>query len=133
MSQPSPRSPSPTRCGVVIWATVSGWQDPHAAVLPALEHHLAVHGQVVGGREQPGMPGDAAQQIGPRVVHFAPHPAAVALLGRRRPLPQRFVGQVARLGHAQRAEDVLPAELVDGRCRRRDATSSPSTMKPTSQ
>ena len=82
------------RAGRIISASVArlmmrGDSSPGAA---AAEHRVAVDRQIRGRREQPRMPGDAAQQRRPRIVHLAAQPLAVALLGGRRPLAQHLAG-----------------------------------------
>jgi len=87
-------------------------EDAAAAVAAAFEHHLGVPGEVFRGGEQPGVPGDAAEQVRPGVVHLAQDPLSVAPFGGCGAAAERFAGQIAGLGHSQRLEDVLAGELI---------------------
>ena len=58
-------------------------QHADAAVLPAVQEHLRVNGQVARGGEEPGVPGHSAQQERAGIVDLALHPVAGAALGRR--------------------------------------------------
>src|SRR5438128_72362 len=48
-----------------------GAENAPAAVFAAAEHHLRVHGEIIGGRKQARVSGDVAHGEGPRVVHLA--------------------------------------------------------------
>ena len=89
-------------------------QDPLASVGAAVEQRLAQHRQVVGGREDPGVAGHAAE--GPRVlvVHLAPDHAPV---GCRLELRRGGAGVVGRVvsgvHHAERGGDPVAHDLVE--------------------
>src|SRR5205823_6119084 len=61
-------------------------QDALAVVRAAVEQHAHEDGQVVGRREEAGVPGDATEAVAARVVDLAGEPGPVALLGGGGPL-----------------------------------------------
>src|SRR5206468_10839272 len=61
----------------------------------AVEQGFRVNEDVVGGAEESRVAGDAAQGVRAGVVHFAAHPAALALFRRRAAGLERFARQEA--------------------------------------
>src|SRR5215510_3654411 len=57
-------------------------QYPRALKLAPVQDHLAIDRQVVGRRKQSGVPGDSAEQVGPRVMNLSTHPFFASFFGR---------------------------------------------------
>src|SRR5262249_17334141 len=72
-------------------------------------------GQVVRRREEAGVSGDAAEAMTARVVDLADQPGLAALLRGSDPLPQSRAGKEGGVLHAERREQVLLGEAVEGR------------------
>src|SRR5207244_4031201 len=71
--------------------------------------------EIVRRREESRVPGNAAQVIGARIVDFAEHPAAFALLRRGTAFLEIGAGTKAGVFHAERLEDALLGEIVERR------------------
>jgi hypothetical protein len=81
----------------------------------AIEHHLGEPRHVLGGAEEAGMRGDAAERVRVLVVHFAAQDAAPPriVLRRRDARMKRRRRTVTRVVHPQRAEDALLRERLE--------------------
>src|SRR5262245_23352475 len=88
-------------------------QDTNIFVFSVLQHHRCVNGQVICSAEQSRMTRYAAHSEGSWIVNGTAHPLIVALFRRRRTLLYLIAWQKTSVSHAERAENVLLAELVD--------------------
>ena len=95
----------------VIIDSTGGGEHRAAVELTAAEHRPGISGQIVAGREEPCMTGHPSELPGPRVMHLAPQPLPVALLGGGRPGSPGSIGREAGVGHAQRREDPLGSDV----------------------
>ena len=85
-------------------------QVADAVEFAAVQHHAGEAGKVVGGGEEPGMPGDAAHVAGGRVMHHAAQRSAGPgeAFGGSDARNQRSRGLEHRLLHAKGEKDVFP-------------------------
>ncbi len=89
-------------------------QDLLAAQAALAEEHRGEAREVSGRGEEAGVPGDAAQEVGAWVVDLARQHLAVAPLGGRGACDEGGARQERRVAHAERREDVLAGEDVEG-------------------
>src|SRR6185503_7300820 len=105
-------------------------QNARAAISPAVQNHLTVDSEIIGGGKQSRVTGNTVHAIRRWIVYFATQPnltfrtgvgAAIAQIihlpttffRRRDSGPQRWAGTKAGVGHAQWSEDVLLRELIE--------------------
>src|SRR5262249_43216297 len=79
-------------------------QDALAVELPVVDEHAADPGEIGGGREHPGVAGDAPQMPGPRIVDLAREHAAIGGFGRRGTATLALIGVKGGVANAEGPE-----------------------------